>query len=74
MPARLREFVAAAGHFGFELDDSKKGKHCYKLRRPGERPYTVPAHNGLKTEIGDEYLKAFCRQYGIDLSEFLSKL
>jgi predicted RNA binding protein YcfA (HicA-like mRNA interferase family) len=73
MPAKMSRFAAVAEEYGFSLDPNK-GKHNVKLRRDGERPYTVPCHNGMKTEISDHYIKAFCRQYAINRDEFVSKL
>ena len=31
-------------------------------------------HNGMKTEIPDEYIRGICRAFGIDLDEFKKRL
>lgn len=36
--------------------------------------YPLPAGNGLRTEIGDNYIKGLCRKLGIDPDDFLKKL
>jgi hypothetical protein len=41
----------------------------FMARRGDGRGYTIPAHNGLKTEVPDKYLKALCKHFGIDPSE-----
>lgn len=73
MPARLKEFAAAAGEYGWTLEGGGS-KHPYRLRKPGFRVYPCPAHNGLKSEMDDHYLRGFCRLAGIDWNEFRSKL
>lgn len=73
MPARFRKVVKAAKGYGFELSE-KKGRHVYKLKREGDRAFPITAHNGLKSEISDVYINAFCDQYGIDREEFRKKL
>ena len=46
------------------------GKHPYRLRKAGARLYTIPAHRGLQTEINDIYIRAMCRNFGIDVEAF----
>jgi hypothetical protein len=43
-------------------------------KRKGCRSYPLPAKNGARSEISDEYIRGFCRNFGIDLDEFLGKL
>lgn len=69
MPARLRDFIRVAEMYGFTVDSSG-GKHNWRVRRPGARVYTLPAHNGSKSELSDPYINAFCRQYELDRDEF----
>jgi hypothetical protein len=40
-------------------------KH-FAARKDGFPVYPIPAHNGLKTEIPDKYLKGLCKHFGID--------
>lgn len=73
MPARLRDIRRAAELFGISVTEPNSGSH-WLLRRQGVRVYTVPAHNGLRSEISDVYIRALCRHFGIDEDEFRSKL
>jgi len=36
--------------------------------------YPIPAHNGLKTEIDDKYIRKFCQHFGLDEAVFRQKL
>ena len=48
-----------------------KGKHPWKAQRKSDgKTYPIPAHNGLKTEISDEYIRGLCRCFGLDETEF----
>jgi predicted RNA binding protein YcfA (HicA-like mRNA interferase family) len=69
MPARLRDIIGALKHFGVEVEEPSSGSH-FKAKRDGSRVYTIPAHNGRKTEISDIYIRALCAHFGIDLAEF----
>ncbi len=69
MPARLRTIAAAAAKFGWELDH-KGGTHNWRLIKDGTT-YPIPAHNGLKSEIGDVYIRGFCRTANLNREDFL---
>ena len=43
-------------------------KH-WKITHPDGRAYTIPAHNGERSEVGKFYLKALCRTFGLDEDE-----
>lgn len=73
MPARLKRIIAAAAAYGVTFDPPSGSSH-WKGKKPGFRSYTIPAHNGERTEIGDQYIRGFCRNFGIDRREFESKL
>jgi len=73
MPARLSAIAALLLGYGIELEEPSKGSH-WKLRKPGCRVFPVPAHNGRKSEIGDEYIRALCRHFEIEPREFYRKL
>jgi hypothetical protein len=68
MPARLRELMRIC-EARFEISFGPgKGSHR-KAKREGCRPFPVPAHNGDRSEIPDEYIRALCRNFGIDYDE-----
>jgi hypothetical protein len=57
------------------LDFSEAGgKHPYRFTREGCRPFPVPAHNGLKSEVTDVYLRSLCRNFGLDFETFKKHL
>jgi len=74
VPARFRRIIAAAEHFGISFSPPTGGGAHWKATKAGFRSYPIPAHNGDRTQIGDQYIRGFCRNFGIDLSEFRSKL
>lgn len=41
------------------------GKH-FHARKDGFGVYPIPAHNGMKSEVGDKYLRALCRHFNLD--------
>lgn len=73
MPCRLRDLRKAAREYGLECEEPSSGSH-WKFRNAAGEAYTVPAHNGLKTEIGDEYINGLCRTFVIDRAAFKQKL
>lgn len=72
MPARFSDIERAAGTFGILV--AKGGKHNKKLVRAGSRCYTIPAHNGGRSEISDVYIAGLCRNFQIEEAEFRSRL
>jgi len=46
------------------------GKHNWRFTKPGKRPYTVPAHNGMRTEISWIYIQGLCRAMDIPITAF----
>jgi predicted RNA binding protein YcfA (HicA-like mRNA interferase family) len=68
---RLSEVIAVLKQFGISCEEPKSGSH-WKCTKPGCRPYTIPAHNGLKTMIKFPYVMAVCRHFGLDKSIFRS--
>ena len=73
MPARLKKIRRSAKKYDIEIEEPSSGSH-WKCRRDGSRVYTIPASNGLKTEIGDEYIVAFCKHFGVDVATFKKAL
>jgi hypothetical protein len=69
-PRRLRDVAAIASGYGCSLEEKGGGKHNWRFTKPGKRPYTVPAHNGLKTEISWKYIRGLCRAMDIPESAF----
>ena len=73
MPARLNKISKAFATLGIVTEKPKKGSH-WKLRRPGTRVYTIPAHRGPKTEIDDKYIDGACKHFGIEPAAFRALL
>jgi hypothetical protein len=69
MPARLRDIVGALKRLGLEVDEPRKGSH-FMVRREGSRPYPLSAHNGLRSEIADKYVRGLCAHFGLDVEAF----
>jgi hypothetical protein len=68
MPARLRLLAQVAqAKYGISVVAPKKGSH-WKAMRDG-KSYSLPAHNGPKTELSDVYIRGLCRAFGIDYDE-----
>lgn len=65
MPARLRDLKRALAELGLVLHEPGSGSH-WKFVAVDGKTYSVPAGNGLKTEIDDVYLKGLCRTFGLD--------
>lgn len=64
MPERLGKLAKKVRPYGVLLEKPKSGSH-YKFVRDGVR-YPISAHNGLKTEIPDLYIRGLCRTFDID--------
>jgi len=45
------------------------GKHNFRFTKQN-KTYTVPAHNGMKTEIAWKYIQGLCRNLDIPTSAF----
>jgi hypothetical protein len=70
VPARLRDIERAAKLFGLEVLPPSGG-HPWKARRPSDgKTYPVPAHNGLKTEIPNVYIRGLCKAFDLDEAQF----
>jgi hypothetical protein len=68
MPARLRETIRACSKLGIAVEQPNSGSH-WKARNALGTLYTIPAHNGERTEISDTYVRGLCRSLGIDYDE-----
>ena len=72
MPERLRTLKKRAKKFGATLEEPSSGSH-YKFRSKDRRAYPVSAHNGLKSEIPDVYIRGLARFLGVSVDELLGK-
>ena len=75
MPARLSAIKRAITDLnkGFTLEPPRSGGSHWKVVGPSGC-YPIPAHNGLKEQIPDQYIRALCRFIGEDFSEFRARL
>lgn len=73
MPARLSDLVRVLRDYECTVEKPSSGSH-WKARAANGAMYPLPAGNGLRTEIGDNYIKGLCRKLGIDPDDFLKKL
>lgn len=72
MPARLSRIASVLRSYGVAVEKPSGSSH-WKASRDGF-VYTIPAHNGEKTEIADIYIRGCCRAFEIDFKEFKGKL
>jgi hypothetical protein len=61
MALRLAELQRRLADHGIRVEKPRSGSHRKAIK--GSVTYPVPAHNGLKTEIADKYLRALCRRF-----------
>jgi hypothetical protein len=64
MPARFRQLKLALVALGCVVEKPRAGSH-WRVVRAGHQPYTIPAHS-LGAEVSDVYIRAACRQLGLD--------
>ena len=72
MPARLADLKRGLKSFSVEILTPHGGSH-WRAERDG-KTYPIPAHNGEKTMISDQYLRGVCRCFGLDLNELKHRL
>jgi len=63
MPMRLSKLEQWLKQHGITV---ATGSKHFQARKDGFSMYPIPAHNGLKTEIPDKYLKGLCKHFKID--------
>ena len=73
MPARFRDIVRVLGEYGVRIEEPRTGSHWKAISKSG-LSFRITAHNGLKSEIPDVYIRGICRTFEIDLAEFKKKL
>jgi len=71
--ARLRDLIKALAACGIAVTPPANGSH-WKAKKPGARTFVIPAHNGDRTQVDDNYIRALCRNFGLDVDEFKRKL
>jgi len=72
MPVRFRDLKRALEALGCEVVEPASGSH-WQVRREG-RVFPIAAHNGLKSEIPDVYVRGACRLFAIDEASLRRKL
>ena len=72
MPGRYRTIRGLLRNLGIQ-DRQGKGSHVV-LRDQRGRTFPVTLHNGEKSELPDQYIRALCRTFEIDYDDFKTKL
>jgi hypothetical protein len=72
VPARLRDLKRVLEGFGVVIKTASGTSHYMAYR--GGTSYPIPAHNGLKTEIADVYIRGICRVFSLDEKAVRKKL
>lgn len=67
MPERLGKLAKRLKKFGVILESPTSGSHFKFVKGP--KKYPISAHNGLKSEISDVYVRGVCRCFDIDPSD-----
>jgi predicted RNA binding protein YcfA (HicA-like mRNA interferase family) len=74
MPARYNRVKKALRKMGVTVRGRKgKGSHVIVHDDSGNT-YTLPCHHGEKTLLADPYLRALCRAFSLDFTEFKKNL
>lgn len=70
MGKRFRTLKKALESLGCTVEKPNSSSH-WKVRK-GSLMYVIPAHNGLKSEISDAYVRGVCRALKLDEAEFFA--
>jgi hypothetical protein len=73
MPARFGDIARAVKAFGATVEEPPSGGSHYKVCKGGA-VFPITAHNGLKSEISNIYLRGLCRFLGCTLDDFKKEL
>jgi hypothetical protein len=73
MPARLSKVVRWIERRGLSIEKPAGGSH-WKVRLPDGDHFVLPAHNALRSEISDLYLKRLAKKLGTSLAQLLAEL
>ena len=68
MPKRLGDLSRVLNRLGLRVEQPSNGSHWKVYRRDG-RMYPIPAHNGLRSEISEKYLKKLADFCGVERSD-----
>lgn len=72
MPARFSAIKRAVEALGYSVEPPNGGSHWKVRTKSG--CYPIPAHNGLKEEIPDVYIRGLCRFIKVDFEYFRRRL
>lgn len=73
MAPRLRDLVRELGPLGVRVEEPRSGSHWKVIGARGI-VYPISAHNGLREEIPDIYVKRMCRALGLDYEALRKRL
>jgi len=72
MPARFSAIKWVLEHrYGCTVTHANTGSHFIVTRPDWQRPYPVTAHNGLKSQIGDDYIRGLARLLKVSFREMM---
>lgn len=74
MPARLADIARVLEQEGYRVSEPTSGSHWRVFGDGMRRPFMIPAHNGMRTEIGDHVIHALCRALQLDRDAFRKRL
>lgn len=72
MGRRLSDLRRAARQWDIEIANTKRGRHPFKafgMKDGRNGMYPFGTHNGFRTEIRPDVLRAFCDYFGLDIEE-----
>ena len=72
MPAKWGDLKSWAEKRGATVTQGASS-HC-KMTFPDGWVYPISAHNGLKSEVTDTYLRKVAKHFGMTLAELLAQL
>lgn len=70
MPKRFNELIAYLEGMGLVVE---RGTRHYKVRRADGAVYTIPAHNGLRSEIHPTYARGLAKFLGVDPHDLMGR-
>jgi hypothetical protein len=73
MRTTLRSVVIAGWKWGVTICPARRRGH-WLAKKNGRRGFPVPGQDGGNSVLSDNYLRAFCKNFGIDEDRFESFL
>jgi hypothetical protein len=67
VPCRFSDLVRALRALGITVEEPKRGSHFKAVR--GGTVFPIPAHNALRSEVTDIYIRKLCRALQLDEAE-----